>query len=93
MQVQPDTGMLAPFVPRALLARLARPIDVLAETVEGLLCDLESNDREIACRFLQGHTAEEVAVASGCSERTARRLRSRLKLRLRRLLAEGSQAP
>ena len=33
-QVQPDTGSLAPFVPRALLARLARPIDVLAETVE-----------------------------------------------------------
>ena len=34
MQVHPDTGTLAPFVPRALLARLARPIDVLAETVE-----------------------------------------------------------
>ena len=33
MQVHPDTGRLAPFVPRALLARLARPIDVLAETV------------------------------------------------------------
>ena len=34
MQVHPETGTLAPFVPRALLARLARPIDVLAETVE-----------------------------------------------------------
>jgi class 3 adenylate cyclase/tetratricopeptide (TPR) repeat protein len=34
LQVQPDTGTLAPFVPRALLARLARPIDVLAESVE-----------------------------------------------------------
>ena len=33
-QAQPDTGSLAPFVPWALLARLARPIDVLAETVE-----------------------------------------------------------
>lgn len=33
MQVHPDTGRLAPFVPGALLARLARPIDVLAETV------------------------------------------------------------
>lgn len=64
----------------------------LAETVEGLLSDLEGGEREIACRFLQGHTAEEIAVASGCSERTARRLRSRLKLRLRRLLAEGSQS-
>jgi len=32
--VQPDTGTLAPFVPGALLARLARPIDVLAEVVE-----------------------------------------------------------
>ena len=34
MQVHPDTGTLAPFVPRALLARLARPIEVLAETVD-----------------------------------------------------------
>ena len=34
MQVHPDTGTLAPFVPRALLARLARPIDVLAENVD-----------------------------------------------------------
>jgi DNA-directed RNA polymerase specialized sigma24 family protein len=65
----------------------------LAETVEGLLRDLENSDREIACGFLQGHTAEEVAVASGCSERTARRLRTRLKHRLRRLLAEGGEVP
>ncbi len=34
MQVQPDTGTLAPYVPRAVLARLARPIEVLTETVE-----------------------------------------------------------
>jgi len=34
LQVHPDTGTLAPFVPGALLARLARPIDVLAEVVE-----------------------------------------------------------
>jgi class 3 adenylate cyclase/tetratricopeptide (TPR) repeat protein len=34
LQVHPDTGTLAPFVPRALLARLARPIEVLAEAVE-----------------------------------------------------------
>jgi len=34
LQVHPDTGTLAPFVPEALLARLARPIDVLSETVE-----------------------------------------------------------
>ena len=37
MQVQSDTGALAPYVPRALLARLARPIDVLSETVEGTM--------------------------------------------------------
>ncbi|HUA05762.1 MAG TPA: adenylate/guanylate cyclase domain-containing protein [Solirubrobacteraceae bacterium] len=33
MQVKSEIGTLAPFVPRALLARLARPIDVLTETV------------------------------------------------------------
>jgi class 3 adenylate cyclase/tetratricopeptide (TPR) repeat protein len=32
--VQPETGTLAPYVPRALLARLARPIDVLTEPVD-----------------------------------------------------------
>ena len=32
--MQPETGTLAPYVPRALLARLARPIDVLAEAVD-----------------------------------------------------------
>ena len=32
--VLPDTSMLAPYMPRAVLARLARPIDVLSETVE-----------------------------------------------------------
>jgi DNA-directed RNA polymerase specialized sigma24 family protein len=61
----------------------------LAETVEALLGELERDEREIACGFLQGHTAGEIAVASGCSERTARRLRSRLKHRLRRILTEG----
>jgi len=34
LQVYPDSGPLAPFVPEALLARLARPIDVLEETVD-----------------------------------------------------------
>jgi class 3 adenylate cyclase len=34
LQVQPDSGTLAPYVPRALLARLARAsIEVLTETV------------------------------------------------------------
>ena len=33
MQVQSEAGTLAPFVPRALMARLARPIDVLNEMV------------------------------------------------------------
>lgn len=37
MQVQPDTRTLAPFVPRALLARLARPIEVLAENVDSTM--------------------------------------------------------
>ncbi len=34
LQAQSETATLAPFVPRALLARLARPIDVLTETVD-----------------------------------------------------------
>jgi DNA-directed RNA polymerase specialized sigma24 family protein len=61
----------------------------LAETVEGLLSELEDDERAIACGFLEGRTAGEIAVARGCSERTARRLRSRLKHRLRRILADA----
>jgi hypothetical protein len=64
----------------------------LAETVEGLLRDLEGPDRAMAEWFLQGCTAEEVAAERGCSERTARRLRTRLKARIRRLQAEGDDA-
>ena len=33
-RAQSETGTLAPYVPEALLARLARPIEVLSETVE-----------------------------------------------------------
>ena len=33
LQLQPEPGTLAPYVPRAVLARLARPIEVLAEPV------------------------------------------------------------
>ena len=65
----------------------------LRREVEGLLRDLEGKDREIACRFLQGYTAEEIARELGCSERTARRMRWRLKHRLRRLLDEGGGEP
>jgi RNA polymerase sigma-70 factor (ECF subfamily) len=64
----------------------------LAETVEGLLRDLEDSDRAMAQRFLQGCTAEEIAGELECSERTARRLRTRLKARLRRLQAEEDDA-
>jgi RNA polymerase sigma-70 factor (ECF subfamily) len=69
------------------------PPVALAETVERLLCDLEGADRVMAERFLQGCTAEEIARELGCSERTARRLRTRLKARLRRLQGEGDDAP
>jgi DNA-directed RNA polymerase specialized sigma24 family protein len=65
----------------------------LTDTVDGLLRDLEGTDREIACRFLQGYTAEEIARELGSSERTARRMRWRLKHRLRRLLDEGGEGP
>ena len=49
MQVQSDSGTLAPYVPRALLARLARAtIEVLTETVPVTWCsptELESSRR------------------------------------------------
>lgn len=58
---------------------------MLAETLEQLFSGLRANDRTITELTIQGYTAEEISASLGCSERTVRRVRDRVKLRLRRL--------
>jgi RNA polymerase sigma-70 factor, ECF subfamily len=59
----------------------------LAETVGELFRGLEDPDRQTVTMLLQGYTALEIATIRSCSERTVRRVRSRVKDRLKRLLA------
>jgi RNA polymerase sigma-70 factor (ECF subfamily) len=65
---------------------------ILAETTEGLFRELDPADRPIVEHILQGYTAEETAARVDCSERTVRRVRTRAKRLLERLvLLEGSE--
>ena len=71
LQVQSDSGTLAPYVPRALLARLARqPIDVLTETVEGTMvfADVSGFTRlsERLARVGEEGAEQLVDVINGC---------------------------
>ena len=63
----------------------------LTETVSQLFRELDSGDREMAERILQGYTAIEIGKQFGCSERTVRRLRVLLRDRLERLNSEDSR--
>jgi RNA polymerase sigma-70 factor (ECF subfamily) len=58
---------------------------VLAETVEQLVCSLAEDERPVLEMSLQGYTAQEISGRLGLSERTARRLRERVRKRLQRM--------
>jgi RNA polymerase sigma-70 factor (ECF subfamily) len=55
---------------------------MLAETVERLMLGLNPDDRAIIELSLQGYTVPEISARLGPSERTVRRLRERVRLRL-----------
>src|SRR5262245_35006832 len=59
---------------------------VLTETVERLLGDLELPERQVIELSLQGYTAPEIKQQLGRSERTVRRVREYVRLRLERML-------
>jgi len=58
---------------------------VLAETVEQLLRGLEEDERPMLEMSLQGYTSKEIGERLGVSERTARRVRERVRKRLERM--------
>ncbi len=69
------------------LDREPRPEEavILAETVDLLFRDLSAHERPILELSLQGFTAPEISVRLGRAERTVRRLRERIRLRLESL--------
>ena len=60
---------------------------ILAETLEQLLRPLDPRDRAIAEMSFQGYTADETANHCVCSERTVRRVMTRIRTRIREMEA------
>ena len=58
---------------------------VLTETVEQLLRDMEERERPMLEMSLQGYTSKEIGERLGVSERTARRVRERVRKQLERM--------
>jgi RNA polymerase sigma-70 factor (ECF subfamily) len=83
----------------AALGRVADPSPspveaaILSETIEGLMRELDDDDRPIVEHLLQGYTAEEIAGRLDCSERTVRRVRQRAKGCLERLIEAEEIGP
>ena len=67
--------------------RQPTPIEAaaLTELVARIFREIDRDDREAAEMILQGYTAVEVAARCGCSERTVRRLRDRIRKIVERL--------
>jgi RNA polymerase sigma-70 factor (ECF subfamily) len=61
---------------------------VLRETVEQLLRELPESQRPIVQMSLQGYTAQEISQQLGRAERSVRRLREQVRLKLERLQEE-----
>src|SRR5262245_1828651 len=59
----------------------------LAETVEGLLRELDGDERPIVEMSLQGYSTQEISERLGRAERSVRRLRERVRKQLERLRA------
>jgi len=63
---------------------------VLAETVEGLLRPLASDERTIVELSLQGCSTQEISELTGRAERSVRRIRESIRRHLERQHAEGA---
>jgi RNA polymerase sigma factor (sigma-70 family) len=60
-----------------------------ADQLEHLLSEMDEEEKQLVQLKLQNHTNLEIADHMGCSERTVRRILSRVKSRLRRTLEES----
>jgi RNA polymerase sigma-70 factor (ECF subfamily) len=62
---------------------------VFAEAVERLLGDLDADERPIVEMSLQGYTVPEISRQLGRAERSVRRLRERVRVRVEQMQLEG----
>ena len=71
---------------REPLGREPTPLEAaeLSETVEQLLASLDEDERPVLELSLQGYTTQKIKQQLGIPERTARRLRERVRKRLER---------
>ena len=63
---------------------------LLAETVEGLLRDLDGDERAVIELSLQGYSTEEISERLGRASRSVRRLRERVRRQLERRQAQSA---
>jgi RNA polymerase sigma-70 factor (ECF subfamily) len=84
----PQGGAFGPVC--ELVDREPTPLEAaaLADLVQELFRGLNPPDRQTVSMLLQGYTAQEIANVMTCSERTVRRVRSRLKVKLKHLYGE-----
>jgi RNA polymerase sigma-70 factor (ECF subfamily) len=61
---------------------------LLTETVERLLREIAADERPIVELSLQGYTTQEISQQLGRAERSVRRLREKVRMRLERMQAE-----
>ena len=61
---------------------------LLTETVERLLREIAADERPIVELSLQGYTTQEISQQLGRAERSVRRLREKVRLRLERMQTE-----
>lgn len=59
------------------------------DAIQGLLDELDGEERMLVCLKLEQRTDDEVATALGCTERTVRRIRKRVQDRLGAMLSEA----
>jgi len=61
----------------------------LSEGLQKLLASLDAEEQQLVCLKLEDRTTREISEAMGCSDRTVRRILSRIKSKFRRIL-DGS---
>lgn len=77
---------------RPLIDREPSPEEgvLLAEMVRGLVAEFDAEDRDIIVLSFQGHSVREISAELNRAERSVRRLRERLRLRLEQMLEESA---
>jgi RNA polymerase sigma factor (sigma-70 family) len=87
---QPDAAESRPWWEAVARDPTPEEAAMLAETLERLLRDLETDERPVLEMSLRGYSSTEISQELGLNERTVRRMRERVRKKLERMqLADG----